>query len=635
MWLIFRFSFLDSIFEMTLFVKMTFLLTISLTCLSPFGAAYTLIPGIAINENCTIPQRLEIRTFIQNTTRCNIYLIALERMQQMRTDQPLSYYRISAIHGTNLIWNNDTGGNYLNGNGYCYHGDKLFLPWHRPYISLYEKTLLDLATTIVEEFPAGIIKSDHLATLATWRMPYWDWAMNASIPGIMSRTTVSVRRMQNGTLTTVTIPNPLASYCFQIPNDRNTVIVPSICRTIQTVRNPIVQNNMYVTQADLTNSRMIGIESDLKSGVYDALTLATDYNSFSNTAAVPFSIAGVHNVIHMAIGGDQGHMTDLNFAAFDPIFYLHHGNIDRLFAMWQALHPDSYLSDYTLEFPNEETELHPFRKTDSQYWTPKLARNITAFGYTYPELVNFDQQTVSSAVNELYGPTTPSSGRRRRASTTSDLVRSTSTLLNTTHDEYRALIQIFNTAGNGPFLVCFFLGEPSSDDSNFTVDPNFVGLFAVFASGGMSRSHNKLIRRAVSLTDALNERIATKQLQDTSSKAISAYLRANLQLRIVGSQSKNVDLTGFQIDVVTAKLNMPSDSSVLPVWGKFESIYKATEVELASKTKFLPISSGVSVVDEIDITDSPTSVDDLASSGISTISHSTSRGNFSVVSDTI
>lgn len=30
-------------------------------------------------------------------------------------------------------------------------------------------------------------------------------------------------------------------------------------------------------------------------------------------------------------------------AGFDPIFWLHHANVDRLVAMWQALNPDSFI----------------------------------------------------------------------------------------------------------------------------------------------------------------------------------------------------------------------------------------------------------------------------------------------------
>src|SRR5262245_10807330 len=41
-----------------------------------------------------------------------------------------------------------------------------------------------------------------------------------------------------------------------------------------------------------------------------------------------------HNVIHTVIGGQRGFMSDPNCAARDPIFYLHHANIDRLWEAW-------------------------------------------------------------------------------------------------------------------------------------------------------------------------------------------------------------------------------------------------------------------------------------------------------------
>lgn len=36
-------------------------------------------------------------------------------------------------------------------------------------------------------------------------------------------------------------------------------------------------------------------------------------------------------------------MTYLDYSAFDPAFWLHHAMIDRCFALWQALYPDSYV----------------------------------------------------------------------------------------------------------------------------------------------------------------------------------------------------------------------------------------------------------------------------------------------------
>ena len=41
-----------------------------------------------------------------------------------------------------------------------------------------------------------------------------------------------------------------------------------------------------------------------------------------------------HDVVHVIVGGDTGWMSDPNTAAQDPIFWLHHANIDRLWKQW-------------------------------------------------------------------------------------------------------------------------------------------------------------------------------------------------------------------------------------------------------------------------------------------------------------
>jgi tyrosinase len=37
------------------------------------------------------------------------------------------------------------------------------------------------------------------------------------------------------------------------------------------------------------------------------------------------SIEDLHGSIHFAVGGQMGHMSQLQYSAFDPIFWLHHG----------------------------------------------------------------------------------------------------------------------------------------------------------------------------------------------------------------------------------------------------------------------------------------------------------------------
>ncbi len=42
-----------------------------------------------------------------------------------------------------------------------------------------------------------------------------------------------------------------------------------------------------------------------------------------------------HNIIHTRIGGQNGFMSFPDTAALDPIFWLHHCNIDRLWEVWR------------------------------------------------------------------------------------------------------------------------------------------------------------------------------------------------------------------------------------------------------------------------------------------------------------
>jgi tyrosinase len=55
-----------------------------------------------------------------------------------------------------------------------------------------------------------------------------------------------------------------------------------------------------------------------------------DFSAFSNhewqenEPGTFASLEDIHNSIHVAVGGDGGHMSELDYAAFDPAFWLHH-----------------------------------------------------------------------------------------------------------------------------------------------------------------------------------------------------------------------------------------------------------------------------------------------------------------------
>ncbi len=57
---------------------------------------------------------------------------------------------------------------------------------------------------------------------------------------------------------------------------------------------------------------------------------------------------GAHRLVHIIIAGHMG----TNWSPADPLFYLHHSNVDRIWAMWQdywdhdTIHPDNYTAPF-------------------------------------------------------------------------------------------------------------------------------------------------------------------------------------------------------------------------------------------------------------------------------------------------
>jgi tyrosinase len=88
-----------------------------------------------------------------------------------------------------------------------------------------------------------------------------------------------------------------------------------------------------------------------------------DFETFSNV------LDSIHGGVHMWVGG---HMTQIDFAAYDPIFWAHHAMVDRIWRIWQNRHgragPPESLWDQALE---------PFGMTVRQ------TLSVTRLGYDY------------------------------------------------------------------------------------------------------------------------------------------------------------------------------------------------------------------------------------------------------------
>lgn len=84
------------------------------------------------------------------------------------------------------------------------------------------------------------------------------------------------------------------------------------------------QNNLAVSAVE--NNRQ-----NLQDNVYNLFTQCSDFSEFSNDASASStsgcsnSLESIHDTVHALVGGsNNGHMTWLWWAAFDPIFWLHH-----------------------------------------------------------------------------------------------------------------------------------------------------------------------------------------------------------------------------------------------------------------------------------------------------------------------
>lgn len=105
-------------------------------------------------------KRLEIRDFVQNEKFFSLYIQALrtflgtfsslkyiessfaEAMQNVDQADLKSFFQLGGIHGLPYTPWDDSFGDTFAWGGYCTHGNVLFPTWHRPYVSLYEVSVV-------------------------------------------------------------------------------------------------------------------------------------------------------------------------------------------------------------------------------------------------------------------------------------------------------------------------------------------------------------------------------------------------------------------------------------------------------------------------------------------------------------
>jgi tyrosinase len=171
----------------------------------------------------------------------------------------------------------------------CQHGTWFFLPWHRMFLFYFEQTI---AAAIAQ-----------LGGPAGWSLPYWNYSDSSNPNAQRLPPAFRAATMPDGS------PNPLLVQERQEGNDGGPV-GDSNDVDLSCLRDPVFASSSFGGNPGFGGAKSKFSHSGGGTGMLEMTP---------------------HGSMHVAVGGFMG---AFNTAGLDPIFWLHHSNIDRLWNVW-------------------------------------------------------------------------------------------------------------------------------------------------------------------------------------------------------------------------------------------------------------------------------------------------------------
>jgi len=192
-------------------------------------------------------------------------------------------------------WKNqaEIHGQLLGSFGSCRHASWYFLPWHRAYLHCFEEIVRELSGD------------------PNFALPYWDWSTQVTLP----------KQFWGSN-------NPLSNPAR--PDQPGSGRKPGLTETTA-----IAQTDLDRFVGQTVVSQILGIP-DFETFAGAAVdNLGDESGSQGRLENAP------HNFIHRWVSGDMAS----GGSPYDPIFWLHHCNVDRLWTEWVRKHPRGTPSD--------------------------------------------------------------------------------------------------------------------------------------------------------------------------------------------------------------------------------------------------------------------------------------------------
>ena len=188
---------------------------------------------------------------------------------------------------------------------YCKHSVYSFIGWHAPYIYQYELLLNKYNKSKCKKYIT---------------LPWLDLNDYSSDYSFINDPEITITY----DCKVITTENPLSTAYYYVDGKRTRIT-----------------RNGYLTP---TNEKERIQLNTVKNQLNDALH-ASNYEEFSsaNNLDVPYTpLETPHNSLHNIIGGPEGNMTAVNISAFDPLFWMHHCNMDRYYYSWYSNMTDNF-----------------------------------------------------------------------------------------------------------------------------------------------------------------------------------------------------------------------------------------------------------------------------------------------------